>query len=407
MMKRLRMVFNGCNMVARKDREPQTGSITVPSNSPHIMFLDAVRKAYPEHNCAVLESYLSRYIHMDLDTPAKVQSLAQEEVTVTWADSKLKLTQLDLAKLVARSMLCRHGNQFDCIGIYDKLVDPPRPKGVSEKDHYKRLLQQGQPDPDDIKMLSTEKLRMLFNYFNRIAQRSKASLTGPINVHRISAPNEVSIDHRPLAQVTFMEGYMHEDDLIKVDFANKNIGGGVLGHGCCMEEIMFLCNTELIGLISIVDTLGPREAVVVTGITQYSKARNYGFEMAFDGSCNSGVAQTIIIMDAVDYRDNSIDQYGEFIKIQEMHKAIAGFSGVGPNEVISTGAWGCGAFKGNHVLKFMIQWLAATATQNNLRYYLGDRQCELELRKLHSIFRDANMSDLHARMVSFGNEKRQ
>ena len=32
----------------------------------------------------------------------------------------------------------------------------------------------------------------------------------------------------------------------QVDFANKFVGGGVLGDGCVQEEIRFLINPELI-----------------------------------------------------------------------------------------------------------------------------------------------------------------
>jgi poly(ADP-ribose) glycohydrolase len=33
---------------------------------------------------------------------------------------------------------------------------------------------------------------------------------------------------------------------IMIDFANKNVGGGVLGRGAVQEEILFLCFPELV-----------------------------------------------------------------------------------------------------------------------------------------------------------------
>ena len=36
-----------------------------------------------------------------------------------------------------------------------------------------------------------------------------------------------------------------EQSTIKIDFANKFIGGGSLGDGCVQEEIMFLNHPEL------------------------------------------------------------------------------------------------------------------------------------------------------------------
>lgn len=43
---------------------------------------------------------------------------------------------------------------------------------------------------------------------------------------------------------------------LHVDFANKFIGGGVLGHGCVQEEIRFLICTELIVSCLLAPKLG-------------------------------------------------------------------------------------------------------------------------------------------------------
>jgi len=46
--------------------------------------------------------------------------------------------------------------------------------------------------------------------------------------------------------------------------------------------------------------------------------------------------------------------------------------GSGEFQVISTGNWGCGAFNGDHQLKFIIQWIAATAARRSIRYFTFD-----------------------------------
>ncbi len=58
--------------------------------------------------------------------------------------------------------------------------------------------------------------------------------------------------------------------LIQVDFANKFIGGGVLGHGCLQEEIRFLICPELIVSRLFTEVLDPNEVVEITGAEMYS-----------------------------------------------------------------------------------------------------------------------------------------
>lgn len=66
-------------------------------------------------------------------------------------------------------------------------------------------------------------------------------------------------------------GTIEDDGLgfLQVDFANKNVGGGVLGYGCVQEEIRFVICPELLVSRLFVETLGDQEAVIVTGIVKY------------------------------------------------------------------------------------------------------------------------------------------
>ena len=52
---------------------------------------------------------------------------------------------------------------------------------------------------------------------------------------------------------------------LQVDFANKYIGGGVLGEGCVQEEIRFVICPELIVSLLFTEVLDRNEAVVITG----------------------------------------------------------------------------------------------------------------------------------------------
>ena len=60
---------------------------------------------------------------------------------------------------------------------------------------------------------------------------------------------------------------------------------------------------------------------------------------------------------------------------RDMHKAYVGFNLINyekqnEEKTIATGNWGCGVFGGNHELKFLEQWIAASLTGvKRLDYY--------------------------------------
>ncbi|KAF0304924.1 Poly(ADP-ribose) glycohydrolase [Amphibalanus amphitrite] len=68
-----------------------------------------------------------------------------------------------------------------------------------------------------------------------------------------------------------------EDQLgsLQVDFANKFVGGGVLGDGCVQEEIRFLINPELIVARLFTEVLDATECLVVTGCERFSQFEGY------------------------------------------------------------------------------------------------------------------------------------
>ncbi len=75
---------------------------------------------------------------------------------------------------------------------------------------------------------------------------------------------------------------------MQVDFANKYLGGGVLGFGCVQEEIRFLICPEMILSRLITEVLDYNECLVMTGNydKQYIKFGNrlstqFGFDRLF------------------------------------------------------------------------------------------------------------------------------
>lgn len=374
--------------------------------------LNHIKAIYPDSNLLVLEHYLKTYNCKDvLDYINKILSL---DISIPeWISnsnkSMLELTQLDVAYLVAKSISCSYNNQYDCIVIYDKLVDPKKPTHMSDIDFYKYLASNNVLDPDEMFLLSVEKIHILFNYFRCLMQIGLDNLTKKIKLTRITSDtNYITSDlliDKSISNVNFINGFIKNSDSIKVDFANKNIGGGVLAHGCCQEEILFLSNTELIGLMSLVDTLGPTDALTVSGITQYSLIKSYGFDLKFEPYLYAlDQLQTIIMIDAIDYRKIKSNSF----EISELYKATNGFSLIESNgfsliesNIISTGNWGAGIFKGDPIVKFLIQLLAASITGNNLNYYLTDTYLINKLSCYYNDIKNKSVDNLYQEIINY------
>ena len=73
-------------------------------------------------------------------------------------------------------------------------------------------------------------------------------------------------------------------------------------------------------------------------------------------------------MDAIDYSNDRRSQYLKESKDREINKCMTAFSNLSEKNII-TGDWGCGAFKGNHKLKLIIQVYCARMCSKRLYYY--------------------------------------
>ena len=58
--------------------------------------------------------------------------------------------------------------------------------------------------------------------------------------------------------------YIEINFVLQVDFANKKIGGGVLGGGRVQEEIRFCICPELLISQLIMEHMDPNEAIIIT-----------------------------------------------------------------------------------------------------------------------------------------------
>jgi poly(ADP-ribose) glycohydrolase len=95
------------------------------------------------------------------------------------------------------------------------------------------------------------------------------------------------------------------------------------------------------------------EVVNVSGVRRFSAYTGYGPKFEFQGAWNgSPVSQTILTMDATTRR-----HFTEDVVLRDIRKAYLCFQGC---RRVSTGRWGCGAFRGTPPHKFAQQLVAAT-----------------------------------------------
>ena len=170
-----------------------------------------------------------------------------------------------------------------------------------------------------------------------------------------------------------------------IDFANKFIGGGALTGGSVQEEILFAVEPEAIISMLFMEVMDENDAIGIFNTIEYSKSTGYGYSVKFDKSAITDDLKQIkkhriIAIDAVVSRGffNYIFDKGQIQRdiIRDIHKAYVGFNLINLEEekdfekIISTGNWGCGAFGGNHELKFIQQWISASfAGVKRLDYY--------------------------------------
>ena len=173
------------------------------------------------------------------------------------------------------------------------------------------------------------------------------------------------------------ESLFNGDASYGIDFANKYIGGGTLNGGCVQEEILFAIEPEAIVSLFFMEVMDDNDAIAIFNTIQYSKYDGYGWDFIYTGCAidDKNIKKNrIIAIDAI-----CVGSYGSYFAIKneinrDIHKAYVGFSLAKLDnnipKTIATGNWGCGAFNGNHELKFIQQWIAASyAGIERLDYY--------------------------------------
>ena len=218
-----------------------------------------------------------------------------------------------------------------------------------------------------------------------------------------------------------------------VDFANKFIGGGALEGGCVQEEILFATHPEAVVSMFFMEVMSDNDAIRIDNLIKFSDYEGYGHTFKFvkssinkDTNLETIKKINIIAIDAV----VCFSQKYEIISTEniqrDIHKAYVGFSLIfygrdklvepknddkkgkkvknkerkeikkektkeekleEDNNSISTGNWGCGAFGGDHELKFFEQWVSASfAGVKRLDYYTyGSKEMNTIVERLNEI----------------------
>ena len=348
----------------------------------------------------------------------------------------VNLTSLQIVSLLANGFLCtfpedtraqaaaeRKFPRFNFYMLFEAPEKRWNPKANPVKQHIQKLL-------------------CIIHYFERQAARSDAELARSIvTFHRRSHEHGRSWERSTtrIGSVTLQvdaQGRIEDvdptgADVWEADFANRFIGGGVLGSGCVQEEIRFLLSPELIASRLLTERMGDLESVLITGSERFSKYTGYADTFEFGGDfvdeaikdvagtadATAGALSaaefrrktTVVAMDALYFRNEQRPYASQFQATwirRELDKALVAFqprdaagdggddSGVCGGKVapwIATGNWGCGAFGGDPILKAVIQIVAAAEAGRNLKYLtFGDEALSKNIGELYGVMCDGD-----------------
>ncbi|ELU08701.1 hypothetical protein CAPTEDRAFT_227402 [Capitella teleta] len=263
-----------------------------------------------------------------------------------------------------------------------------------------------------------EKLKCLFYYFK--ARNEKTATNSCITFRRqvLKDPIEWEYLDSPLKKLHVSAVGNIEDDgegMLQVDFANKYVGGGVLGRGLVQEEIRFIICPEMIVSRLLTEELDDNECLLMTGCQRYSDYAGYSDSFKCLGPYedktlrdeNGQLLTEVVAIDALVAR-SFINQFNVRHLNRELNKAYCGFMNPHiPDEnksAVATGNWGCGAFGGDVYVKALIQLMAASAAKRSVCYFtFGDSRLMEALHKMHELLWENKVSvgELYRYLVAF------
>ncbi|XP_070186589.1 poly(ADP-ribose) glycohydrolase-like isoform X2 [Littorina saxatilis] len=298
---------------------------------------------------------------------------------------KLTLSQQQIACLLANAFFCTFPRRNS------------RARGAefsSYPDINFSTLFQGPPNSRKM-----EKLNCVINYFERVCYDMPKGIV-TFSRQTVQSSYDWHRSQDCLRGLHVSSSGTIEDNgigMLQVDFANKYLGGGVLGHGCVQEEIRFLICPEMIVTRLFTEALGDQDSLIMTGCEQFSKYNGYADSFRFQGNFQDETPRDklgrlcceVVAIDAMVFRSDYNKQFKTNSVLRELNKAYCGFQS-GEKEAeksaVCTGNWGCGAFGGDKQLKSLIQVMAASAARREVCYFtFGDEKLAEELYEIHMI----------------------
>ncbi len=275
--------------------------------------------------------------------------------------------------------------------------------------------------------LIDEKLPCVLSYFAAIME---AEPEGVVTIARnCLTPEERkeftlarwTASEKPLVDITLEPKLRIEQahDCLQVDFANHYIGGGV-DATCLQEQILFVIYPELFVTCLLCEKMEDYEAIVITGVEQYSNYTGYSESFKYAGKCadpmttkrdaSGRIPRQIVAIDALCLPKpaDRVKQFGEEYTLRELNKAYVGFLGdvvCDPEDrrPLATGKWGCGVFSGCNEYKFLIQWLAASEAGRKMVFCSFDEDVAAFVETLQKL-KSAKVGELARLTLELGRE---
>jgi poly(ADP-ribose) glycohydrolase len=227
----------------------------------------------------------------------------------------------------------------------------------------------------------------VWQYFSTEASSPATNLRTLTFIRRALNPAMVpdwSEEQGGLVEVDFSDQPIEDTPgpVMEVDFANRVVGGGILGQGSVQEEIMMALSPEMITARLFTEPLNDNEVLLMSGIRRYSRSSGYSDTFRFEGPHkDEGKGRQIVAMDAKEYR-GAKDQFKKNEIDREINKAFTAFYSPTKTAMkIATGHWGCGAFNGDKELKAVIQLLAASKAHRELIFCLPGKAFKKDFEK--------------------------
>ncbi|XP_055390010.1 poly(ADP-ribose) glycohydrolase-like [Condylostylus longicornis] len=302
-------------------------------------------------------------------------------------DFSISLSQQQISSLLANAFLCT----FPKRNFSDRYPDI----------NFNRLFELDTPK-------AKEKLLCILNYFRRVCSRTPDNVV-TFTRRSISKSDFPRWDCREDAFSSINIAVNHKGSIedngkkfLRVDFANKYVGGGVLSRGCLQEEIQFLIHPELIISRLFTECLQDNEALIVYGAERFNCYEGYGDSFKFinkhfqdDLEIDSSKRRKsfIVAIDAIELSDFA-QQYEKQSIIRELNKAYVGFYNKSSRVLpVASGNWGCGAFGGDADLKVLLQLMACAVTKRSLFFFtFGNNPQKKGIDSMHKFLIESNIN---------------